>query len=206
MNEITAITAQKNNKTRVNLYLDNKFFCGMELLTVMSHRLKVGQQISGEKLEEIVFEAEYSLALNKALNYISKSMHTNSQLIKYLRGKQYSPKIIDTVMNKLKEYGYVDDMAYATQFAELKKANSGKRKIAFELKQKGVDNRLIDQVLDKIEDESEACVAVAEKYIKGRSLDLKLKQSAYRYLISKGFDYETVKGVLDKFYDDDNFS
>ncbi len=204
MKQITAITAQKNSKTRVNLYLDNKFFCGMELLTVMSERLKVGQTVSEKQLENIVFEAEYSLALNKALNYISKSMHTKSQLIKYLKGKQYSPKIVDAVMDKLTEYGYVDDLTFANQFTELKKQNSGKRKIAFELKQKGVDNKVIDEVLDKIEDESDACLRVAEKYIKDRELDLKLRQSAYRYLLSKGFDYETVKEVLDKFYDEDN--
>lgn len=204
MKEITAITAQKNSKTRVNLYLDNKFFCGMELLTVMSERLKVGQTVSEKQLENIVFEAEYSLALNKALNYISKSMHTKSQLIKYLKGKQYSPKIVDAVMDKLTEYGYVDDLSYASQFTELKKGSSGKRKIAFELKQKGVDNKVIDEVLDKIEDESEACLRIAEKYIKGRQVDLKLRQSAYRYLLSKGFDYETIKEVLDKFYDEDN--
>lgn len=204
MKRITAITAQKNNKTRVNLYLDNKFFCGMELITVMSERLKVGQTVSEEQLENIIFKAEYSLALNKALNYISKSMHTKSQLVKYLNGKQYSKKIVDAVMDKLTEYGYVDDLSYASQFAELKKQNSGKRKIAFELKQKGVDNKFIDEVLDKIEDESEACLRVAEKYIKGRQVDLKLRQSAYRYLVSKGFDYETVKEVLDKFYDEDN--
>lgn len=206
MKEITAITAQKNSKTRVNLYLDNKFFCGVELFTVMSHRLKVGQQISEDKLEEIVFEAEYSLALNKAVGYISKSMRTNKQIEKYLKDKKYSDKIVNAVMDKLNEYGYVDDMAYATQFAEFKKSGSGKRKIAFELKQKGVDNKLIDEVLDKIEDEREACLRVAEKYIRGRSIDLKLKQSAYRYLISKGFDYETVKEVLDKLYDEDNIS
>ena len=36
--EITAITPQKHDAARCNIEVDGRFFCGMQLLTVMEHR------------------------------------------------------------------------------------------------------------------------------------------------------------------------
>ena len=43
MNEITAITPQVKDKTRCNIYIDGRFYCGMSLETTIKNRLKVGQ-------------------------------------------------------------------------------------------------------------------------------------------------------------------
>lgn len=42
MNKITDIKPQVKTPTRCNIYLDNVFYCGLELETVMRYRLKIG--------------------------------------------------------------------------------------------------------------------------------------------------------------------
>ena len=198
MKKITAIIAQEKNKKRVNVYLDGEFYRGMDLFTVMSNRLKVGDEVDEVRLAEICAENDYSAALDLALNYISRSMHTKMQMIVYLKKKGFDGKTIARVIDKLEEYDYINDETYAKKYAAEKAKSSGKRKIAFELKTKGVDEKITESVLNEGFSEEEGCYAVAAKYLKKKAVDYQMKQRCFRYLVGKGFSYEAAKTALDK--------
>lgn len=198
MKTITALKAQEKNKKRVSVFLDGEFYCGLGLFTVMQNRLKVGDNVDEKRLSEIAEEDGYSSALDLSLGYIAKAMHTKMQVILYLKKKGYDNKVIARVIDKLIEYGYVDDALYAQKFAKEKSRREGKRKIALELKIKGVDPKISEEILENEVSEEEGCLVVAEKYIKGRTIDYELKQKCYRYLLGKGFDYDVARSTLDK--------
>lgn len=198
MKKITALVAQEKNKKRVNVFLDGEFYCGMNLFTVMSNRLKVGDEVDEVKLSEISAEDNYSSALDLALNYISRAMHTKMQMIIYLKKKGFDGKTIARVIDKLEEYDYVNDEIYAQKYAAEKARSSGKRKIAYELKVKGINEKITEEVLGEDFDEEEGCYNVAKRYLKGKTVDFELRRKCYRYLIGKGFGYETAKSALDK--------
>ena len=210
MKTITALTAQQKNKKRVNLFLDGEYFCSLDAFTVLSERLKVGVEVDEKRLAELSFKSEYSSALEKALGYISKSMHTKMQIITYLKGKDYSGKVIAAVIDKLTEYGYVDDEAFARNYFKDKSSAYGAHKIIFDLKTKGVDEKTARSVAEEFSDDAEPCKRVAEKYLKGKPLDYPAKQKCYRYLASKGFDFDTINRTLDALgageNDEDNYS
>ena len=84
MKKITDIKPQVKTPTRCNVYLDNAFYCGLELETVMRHRLKIGDEISPGRLDEIQAESESLRALDKALGFISRSQKTKKQVADYL--------------------------------------------------------------------------------------------------------------------------
>jgi regulatory protein len=44
--KITKIEIQKNNKNRVNLFVDDNFFCGLSLETIVKNHIKENQEIS----------------------------------------------------------------------------------------------------------------------------------------------------------------
>ena len=46
--QITAITPQKHDPDRCNIEVDGRFFCGMQLFTVMERRLKVGSAVTDD--------------------------------------------------------------------------------------------------------------------------------------------------------------
>ena len=198
MAEITAITPQVKDKTRCNIYLDGRFCCGMKLETVMSNRLKVGQAISEETLAALQLESEKRAALDKALTHISKSQKTEKQIRDYLTGKGYLPAVIDYVLEKMRGYNFVDDGAYAEKYAEEKSKSKGKLLIKMELRAKGVSEADLERAADNIsgEEQVEAATNIVQKYLRGKELDTVNLQKAYRYLLSKGFDYETAKSAL----------
>ena len=120
------------------------------------------------------------------------------QVIKYLKDKGFQGKTIAKVVDKLLDYGYVNDEVYAKTFAEQRITGKGKRAIAYELKSKGVDEKTVEKVMEEAGDEDEGCMRVALRYLKGKTPDYETKVKTYRYLLSKGFDYDVAKKTLDK--------
>ena len=209
MKTITDIKPQVKNPTRCNIYLDNSFYCGLELETVMRHRLKIGASVSPEDLDEIQAESETMRALDKALNFISRSQKTKKQVEDYLESKGYLKKTIEAVLDKMSAYKFVNDQNYAKEYAKSASKSKGKRLISLELKRKGVSIDDMSEALNDIDDETEteAATKIAEKYLKNKEKTRENAVKCYKYLLSKGFDYETAKKAADKIIknEDDNF-
>lgn len=197
--EITAITPQKHDPRRCNIEVDGRFFCGMQLITVLEHRLKAGTVVSEEELSLLQLEGEKQTALDKALTHISASMKTEREIRDFLRRKGYLQDVSDYVVEKMKGYGFLDDAAYARAYAESAGKRKGGRLIRMELKRKGVADDAIDGALGSLE-EGGAAQAALEKYMRGKPSDKKTMQKAYAHLVSKGFDYETAKDALKAFF------
>ena len=196
MAQITAITPQVKDKERVNVYVDGRFYCGMRLETVMASRLKVGDEIAPERLDEIQEENERAQALDKAMTHLSSTMKTEKQMRDFLKKKGYVDGVCDYVLEKLREYRFVDDAQYCAQYAETAGRNMGARRIAMELKQRGADEAAIEGALSGLTGQSEAAKAAAQKYMKNREFTRENLSKTFRYLMGRGFDYETAKEAL----------
>ena len=196
MAEITAITPQIKDKTRCNIEIDGRFYCGLKLETAMKYRLKAGEAIDLSRLAAIQLESEKMTALDKALTHISSSMKTERQVRDYLKKKGYLDDVCDYVAEKMREYSYLDDAAYARSYAESAGKRKGKRLIRAELKQKGVDDAAIAEALEGLDGEDESAARVLEKYLRGKTADEKTFRKAYAHLIGKGYDHDTARRAL----------
>ena len=202
---ITQITVQAKDKNRCNLYLDGKFFCGLNIETVVKNKLKVGVSVTEAEIATIQYDSEKLKALEKATNYLSKALKTERQMKDYLFGKGYGDAIVFFVIDKLKEYGYIDDLAYAESFVKTYKEKKGERLIRYELRQKGVDDGVISDALGLLEQQENPAIALAEKFFEGKEVNRELVQKLYRRLLSKGFSYEQIKQAIDRVYQGDDY-
>ncbi len=201
--EITAITPQMKDKLRCNIEVDGRFFCGMKLETVMQNRLKAGMIVTEEELSRIQLESEKMTALDKALSYISMSMKTERQIREHMKKKGYLSDVVDYVVEKMRSYNYLDDVAYAIAYAESAAKKKGKKLIAMELRGKGICEEAINESLAGISNDEESAKKTLEKYMRGKTPDKKGLQKGYAYLLSKGYDYEVAKRALAAFGDTD---
>ncbi len=200
---ITDLKPQVKNAKRVSVYLDGNYYCGLDLITVMQSRLKVGDEITKDRLIEIQRESEMQACMDVALRFLSKSVKTEKDIIKKLVSKGFLEEIALETVKKLKSYGYVNDQDYSNRYAETYKNRKGKKLIKLELKQKGVDESVIDETLNAIESEFDTALKIAEKYCKNKEKDIKLKQKCYNYLLSKGFSYEDSANATKKVLGED---
>ncbi len=203
MFEITSITPQQKDKTRCNIEIDGKFYCGMKLDTALANGLRAGMSVDTDFLSHLQLESEKMTALDKALRHISVSMKTEKEIRTFLKKKGYLEEVENYVIDKMKDYGYVDDETYAASYAAGASKRKGSRLIQLELKQKGVDGQIIESVLSSLTDETESAKKCLEKYMRGKPFDQATLRKAYRNLISKGFDYDTCKQAIESLKDED---
>ena len=199
MNEITAITPQQKDKTRCNVYVDGRFCCGLTLEATMKNRLKVGMVITEERLAEIQLESEKNMAFDKALTHLSLTRKTEKQVRTFLSGKGYLPAVVDYAVEKLRSYNFLNDGEYAEAYVESVAKRKGGRLIRMELRQKGVSEEEIDDALEGLDSDAELAAAteILQKYMRGKVCDQSTLQKAYRYLMGKGYGFETAKSAIE---------
>ena len=198
MSTITKVEMQKNNDQKVNLYLDGEFYSRVYLDTCVKYNLKSNIEIDRERLDNIIAESEKNLALNFSARFVNRSLKTAKQVRDYLRKKEFDEDIIDYVMEKLNEYGFINDDNYIISFCNTYQGKYGKNKLIAMLKQRGISDKKIDEYFNEVEIES-SCYNVAIK--KAKSLDLSIdkdRAKLYRYLTSRGYDYDEIKSVIAK--------
>ena len=196
MSEITGILPQKKDATRCNIYLNGSFYCGMKLEVVIKNRLKVGQDVELSYLDALQLESEKATALDKAMTHLSSSMKTRRQVSDFLRKKGYVDAVVEYVLEKLEGYGFVDDEEYARQYAGSASKTKGRRLIALELQKKGVPADAAQAAVENIQGEEDAALKILQKYMRGRTADRETLYKAFRYLLGKGFEYDTAKSAL----------
>ena len=196
MPEITAITPQKKDKTRCNIEVDGRFYCGMKLDTVMQNHLKAGYIVTLEELSRLQLESEKQTALDKAMTHISVSMKTEREVRDFLKRKGYLEDVANYVVERMREYGFIDDNEYARQYAESAGKRKGARVIEMELRRKGVASEAIEEAVEGITNGEETAKKLLEKYLRGKTVDRNTLRKAYQHLIYKGFDHDTARAAL----------
>ncbi|MDD4832377.1 MAG: RecX family transcriptional regulator [Clostridia bacterium] len=201
MPKITKIEIQKRNKDKVNLFLDDEFRCGLTAESVVRARLAVGDELTEERLDEIFLTSESEIAFNKACDYISRSMKTVKQIRDWLKSKSFDSKVIENVIGKLYEYRYIDDSLYAELYINANLPTKGKRRLAVELAQKGINKDLIEKTVDNLSDDklSENANILAEKYMRNKDNSTQNLIKLQRYLLSRGYDYDIVNEIVKNF-------
>ena len=145
-------------------------------------------------------ENEFSTAFELALNYVARYKKTKKQIIEYLMKKGYLYPVSLKVVKKLEGYGFADDKDFAKSYAQQSAKNKGKMLIKMQLRAKGVDKLTAENAVEAM-DEQPAANQLAVKYMRSKELTKENLAKCYRYLLSKGFDYETAKWALSAIFD-----
>lgn len=157
MCKITSITRQVKNKNRVSIFIDGNYFGSLDEKTFVNSSLKTGDTLDSATWDKLQREGECESAFNKAISYISKLMRSEVQVAKYLEKKGYHEQAITYAIEKLKDYKYIDDEAYAKMILshQTNVKRVGQMAIRHALKQKGISSEICEKVLMDYEEEDE---------------------------------------------------
>lgn len=194
MGIITEVTIQKKNRSRVSVYVDGEFFCGMQSITAAKEGIKPGVEVDETELMRVIAESESVEAFDKALGYIGKSPRTKKEIESYLIKKEYPIFAINAVVEKLSDYGYLNDEGYVDAYLQCYSKSRGIKRLKADLMQKGVDKALIEEKLALLEGQDDAARVAANKYMRTHKNADKNKLRAHLY--SKGFDYSVISEVV----------
>ncbi len=193
---ITGIEVQKKDETRANIYLDDEFYSGISIEAVIKNHLKKGMEIERDSLDGIILDDEKTVAISKATKYMSGALKTTKQIRDYLKKKEFAETTIDYVVEKMLEYKYLDDEAYAKAFMLTYSGKYGKLKLKMMLKSKGVSEKIIDQLLDGEVEVEDSLSRVAEKYLKNKEINTQNLMKLARFLVSRGYEYDRINTYI----------
>ena len=207
MGIITKIESQKKRDDRVNIYIDEKFFMAIYKELVFTFNLKNGQEIDPNNLKSILDNEMYMKAKNKALSILSKASQSEKQIRQKL-AKDYEEDTIDRVIEFLQKYKFVDDEDLASRIVNtnVNLNKYGKNKIKQNLYNKGIDKNIIETAIDDIDTDKEfenALYLGKKRYERLKNEDpRKAYQKIGNHLAYKGFNYDIIKKVLNKLFND----
>lgn len=141
-----------------------------------------------------------------SLKLLSATSKSCAELTKRLLEKGYPQELVDDVLNKLQQQGLINDRkladAISLKFQDAKP--SGKRKIALELKKRGISTQTAEQILTELspEEELERAVLVGSKKAEQlKRLNKKdLQKKTFDFLCRRGFDAGTTFKALKKIF------
>lgn len=209
MKRIISIERQKRSKKRYTLHFDDGEWLGLFDELVLKHDLKVGKEVDSKELALLAEEDDAKKAFEMSLRYLGYRSRSQKEMDTYLKGKGFEENIIEKIKEKLEDYGYIDDSAFARDWIASRMLTKpmGRTMLRMELLQKGIKDEIIKEQLEGISQEEEGDLAynLAIKYTRRyRNLDAReKKQKIGAALARKGFDWETIKGAINRLNMDD---
>jgi regulatory protein len=213
---ITQITAQQKDPSRVNLFVDGIFYSGISVDILAKENLYEGKEVTSEVLDRALKEDLVSRFLSRSVDNISRTPKSEFQIRKYLKELKFKKKgtwyeegvdidwegIFDQVVDRLKEYKYLDDENFARMFVSgrIRNRPRGKSIMIGELISKGIDKEIAQRVCDElIVDEYELLVKTFRKRFKGERFS-KENTKMIGFLFRKGYSWD----LIEKFAQDES--
>ena len=145
-------------------------------------------------------EVRRKRTFDKAIKLISAKSRSIEELRDRLLQYSWADKVdVETVITRLKEYGYLDDQRFAFSYASLKVKQRplGRRRMERDLKFKKVDAAIADEALELVyaeTSEEELIERAIEKRIRlrGRPKTRLEAKSLFDHLLRQGFSFELV--------------
>jgi regulatory protein len=151
-----------------------------------------------------------------AVSALARRMRTIAELKRMLRARvedadsDYGQTLIELIIRRLKDNGYLNDSQYAAYFSSLRRDNQkfGRRRVVTELKMKGIHGVVIDKAVDAafegVNEEKQAREYLRKKRVEKPSRgDQKATARVFRQLVRAGFTSKTILTVLKKWDVDD---
>ncbi|MGO9088173.1 MAG: regulatory protein RecX [Candidatus Sulfotelmatobacter sp.] len=149
-----------------------------------------------------------------AVEALGRRMRTVAELKRMMRTRvedaesEYGQTLIELVIRRLKDHGYLNDSEYATTYSSLRRDNQkfGRRRIVTDLKAKGVHGAVIEKALDAVFDGVNE-EKQAREYLRRKRLekpkDQKQAARIFRQLARAGFGTKVIFTILKKWEVDD---
>ena len=187
-----------NKIYRNKIYLDTEEIMDISPLIRQKYDLKVNDSI-----ERFYDEISYEASLEKGIFLISLKDRTKKEVRLKLEEKFWNKNAVLKAIEKLEEFGYLNDLNYAISYIESK--TYGKNRISYNLFQKGIDRSTVEKAYLALDEEKEENIddVKLEKLIDKNSRKinisnsrdekkLKEEQKLIQYLARQGFSLDKI--------------
>ncbi len=159
-----------------------------------------------EQRERFIADAERSRerTMNRAVKLLAAKPRSVEELRERLLEKLWTnEEIVDRVIEKLKEYNYLDDAKFAGDLAlsKLRQKPQGKRRLKMALSQKKLSSENVDAAIEsafeKLPEADLIDVAIEKRLrLKGKPETREDSKKFYDHLLRQGFDFDLIRSKM----------
>ncbi|QCJ41555.1 recombination regulator RecX [Bacillus sp. S3] len=199
---ITKITTQQKNQDRFNVFMDygkgEEYAFSIDSDVLIKYQLKKGMELDDFSFLEIQYQDDIRKAYNLAVNYLARRMRSEKEINDYLLKKEMDEPIIKEVIHKLTAQKYINDEEFAIAYVrtQVNTTDKGPSVIKMELKEKGIKESTLLQVLEEfpLNQQIEKATKIAEKFFQKNTKESSKiqKQKLENVLMRKGYSFEVI--------------
>jgi len=205
MSLITAIDPSRRREGRFELFVDGSHLATVSLDVIERLGLRVGLPFE-PVADAVAREAALLGTYDRALRMLALRARARGELRRSLVQKGEPADQVEAALDRLEAAGFLDDSAFARQFARSRSAGAGasRRRIQQELNRRGVARQVTDEAIAEVYEEEavdEEAVAVRAARKKLRSLagldPVVRNRRLYGYLARRGFDAADIRNAIE---------
>jgi len=136
--------------------------------------------------------ASVGKALSRALGLLARRAYTEAELRKKL--KAFPEPEVEEAIRRLKDWGYLDDRAYAERFVAARKDRFGPHRLRRELLFRGVDEATARELTPEEGEEERALALLASRWPRYRGD----RARAVRFLLGRGFSVDAALRAFER--------
>lgn len=203
MAKITALRFGKGRNKKVNISLDGGHAFSLEVDVAIKEKLKVGQEISTTQVEALKKAGYQQRCYDSAARLLGYRPRSEHEIKQRLNQHGFDSNTIGTVLAMLKEQGLLDDGNFARFWRDNRQSFSPRSQwlTRVELRQKGVPDEIINQVVSDIDDADSAYRAAQKKANSLLSTDYQdFRRRLGEYLKRRGFSYSVIIKTIEQLW------
>ncbi|MCE7913330.1 MAG: recombination regulator RecX [Nitrosomonas sp. PRO4] len=135
----------------------------------------------------------------RALRYLAQREYSRRELEQKLSfyARSCSTEALSNLLDKLEENGFLSAERAVEQITRMRRSRFGSQRIVYELKEKGIDEHLIDSVLPYLkETEFDTAVKIWQKKFGTLPGNREERGTQVRFMLGRGFSMEIIRQVL----------
>ena len=197
--ELTA--AEPRRRGLVQLFLDGEAAVKLDAQVFLQSGLKPGDQVSDQELFELIQASDARRAQEKALYLLEYRNYSKRELTEKIARTAASREAAQAAAGRMEELGLIDDRRFGEDYARemFSRKGYGARRAAQELRRKGLDQELVQELVEKYgspEQSGENIRRVLEKKYPGWRADEKVRRRAFAALQRLGYSYQEVREAM----------
>lgn len=201
--EITSVEKKGNNQNKFLVYIEGEYGFTISESDYLRLNLYEKKNITEDEIKYINNVINFSSAKKSAIKYLSRKYRSEKEVESKMNRDGFPKETVESVINELKSMGYINDRIYAQKyiFDRSKLKPKSRKMLKYELKNKGIKQHIIDEVLNEsgIDNYAVAKGLVKKKFGKYDLTDEKIIKKACAFLKHRGFEYEIIVDVIKKF-------
>lgn len=193
----------EQSASRVKVEIDGEPAFVLYKGELRKYGIQKGQQLRQEAYEELMKQMLPKRAAMRCMNLLKSRDYTTVQLRRKLEQGGYPKPVIESAIQYVASFHYVDDLRYAVNFINCCQETRSRRRIECDLLKKGLSSDLIqkaweqwqEQGNEQDEEEQIRCLLEKKHYDRDHA-DAREMQRIYAFLARRGFDSEKIRKVL----------